>query len=72
MMRNATIPPVTERYWPTEARARKFAERVLLPNVQYCAAQTPDGWVGVVQLRPDQRWMAGIVRERHCRPEDMK
>lgn len=70
----AARPPdphaAVERSWNTESRARAAAVRCGCPNTEIGAARTDDGrgWVGLVHLRPDQRWMERHVRERGCRP----
>jgi hypothetical protein len=53
----------------TELQARRAAERCNLPNTKVDAVQTTHGWVGVVKLRQDQRWLRDIVREHGCRFE---
>lgn len=54
----------------TELQARRAAERCRLPNTEVAAVQTTHGWVGVVKLRNDQRWLRDIVREHGCRVEE--
>ena len=54
----------------TKVLARRAAVRCGMPNTEVDAVETTHGWVGVVILRPDQRWMEPIVREQGCRVGD--
>ena len=64
-------PPLArhETTHPTAAQARKAAERCGFPNVEYDAAETEEGWVGVVYIRSDQRWMRDVIHDHGCRLE---
>lgn len=64
-----TLPPPTheETTHTSEASAKRRAARVGLPGTEIGAMETTHGWVGVVYIRPDQRWMTQTIAIAGCR-----
>jgi len=65
----AKLPAPTkyETTHSTEAKARRAAVRLGLPNTMAAALNTTHGWVGVVLIRPDQMWMSATITGHGCR-----